>query len=160
MPAASASREVPEDSLELINDEISARMGRQITSVDRIDTKVTVLLGFLLTAGTWAATLRDKNLLLALVSAAAAAGALVTGFLCLRPYNFQDAPVPTRLIELRYETRYELLGKLVAAKAFAFERNETARIKKTRLWKASLTFLIVAAGLMVASIGIGRGWSK
>jgi hypothetical protein len=107
-----ADGEVHEDTLALINDELTARLGRQVTSVDRIDTKVTVLTGFLLAATPWVIAIKGKNPALTIIALICAAGALTCGILCLLPHKFTDATGPN-IVDARWKSHYELLGQLV-----------------------------------------------
>lgn len=142
-----------ESRLRLLNSEIAERLVRQTQSVDRIDSKVTVLIGLVLTAIPLVAD-RDLAKGWAIAALSFAIVAITCGALCLRPRDFVDVPEPRRAVNrYRGAPLPVLLGALVGTRVEAFRKNELARRSKVRWWQLSqLAALVAGVLLMIAAL--------
>lgn len=132
------------DTLQLINDELSARLDRQRQASGRLDTKLTGLLTLCLASvplGLWV----DLHWRLAVAMALTGAAALAAlGGLWVR--GLWDAPIPRHLAEHYMEKpQIEVLDRLIGTKVLVFERNAALSARKARLWRVSAVMLGGAA---------------
>lgn len=151
--ATSAERE---RTLELINTELEQRLQTQFMVGDRIDTKATLLVGFVATATTLVLTQPHDNtwLVIALVAYAVAFAAGIAT-IALRTYSAvpkaewlrrsYDSLVRAREVNVRRE----LLGRLVALRVEAMTRNSTVDKRKARAWWVGLIALAIAVPFSV-----------
>ena len=145
------------ETLELINAELTARLGRQADSSARIYTKAIAVAGYVVIAASFLATQHPQPVLAGLAYAAY----LVALGLCVFAYAvgpYQDVPDPRRLFN-SYAVRPKpaTLAALAASRVKAFEANAGRHQRKARLWRASLVALAVGVTMMVVSIVVHTG---
>ncbi len=141
-----------DDTLELINTEVTASLARLSDSGSRIDTKATFLVGSATTAATFLATRHAETALAAL---AYAAYGLAAGFgiwaYAVRLY--QDVPEPRHLFNSYYaQPRAQVLAALAATRVEAFESNAHKHASKARRWWMSVLSLAVGVTLMLIAL--------
>lgn len=145
------------DTLRLVHSEMNDRAARQAANIDRVDTKATTLLGFVLAAATFFASqsVEPVTATLAYIAFAISSG---YGISAMRPKRFKETPEPKALMEL-VAPRGEAaaLALLSAAKRKTIEDNRTIHEKKAKHWNHSLVVLIVAIALAVPALLIGDG---
>lgn len=139
----------------LINDEITARLGRQSQAASSLDTKATLLVGFSVTAiplllGS------DLNWWFGVPALIAFGAALVFGLLVVRPRKFEDPPNPSGVAGDYREPVRKILGTLITMRVDAFEKNKAINDDKNCKWESALVALLVAALLSVPAIAVGR----
>lgn len=141
-----------EETLELINSELSDRLARQADSSAKIDTKATALTGYAIAAASFLATQHPQPVLAgcAYCAYAVAVGLSVAGGSVGR---HDDPPAPRPLFN-RYAARprAELLAALGATRVKAFEANARRYDRKARLWYAATAALTAGAVLMIIAI--------
>jgi hypothetical protein len=158
-----ATAEERERTLELVNDELQKRLEMQFSAADRVDTKATLLLGFVATAGQFVLTRAHRSgwaIALALLGYGLAFAA---GLSTVALRSYRAVPHPPWIIseyaaQLRAQTdgiRRTILGKLVAAREKAFEHNEKIDKWKAKAWWISLGGLAVGVVFSVVSLSIG-----
>lgn len=153
-----------ERALELINTELEQRLQTQFMVGDRIDTKATLLLGFVATATTFVLTQPYHNtwLVIALVAYAVAFAAGIAT-IALRTYSAvpkaewlrrsYDSLVRAREVNVRRK----LLGGLVGLRVEAVTRNSTVDKRKKGAWWVGLIALGIAVPLSVISLAAEDG---
>ncbi len=142
-------------TLRLIHDEIVARASRLDASTARLDTKATMLLGFVLASATFLASQQTgywwkvPPFLLFTVAA-------YFGLQSMRPREFKDAPEPEPLVKYVTDRKEEAaLVLLIAAKVQAFNKNRATHEGKARSWRKSLLALTVAVALVAVALIFG-----
>jgi tetrahydromethanopterin S-methyltransferase subunit G len=143
--------------LELFNGEISQRLGRQTQASDRVDAKVTVLIGLVLTSIPLLVGKRHLSPLWGLVALALALIAVCCGVACLRPRDFIEVPPPAAWVTAYKRSTYnETIGALIGTRVAAFDKNEIQRKAKVRWWQLSLLCLLLAGAALLTAALIGR----
>jgi hypothetical protein len=140
------------ETLDLINNEITARLARQYDSVTSIDTKAVVLVGY---AGTAAAFLTTRHAQPVLATLAYVAFAVASGFgiWAYAVTNYTEVPTPGKLYEkYRQKPKADVLAALAATRADAFVDNKALLEWKLARWWISLASLAVGMTLMIFSL--------
>lgn len=145
-----------ERTLELLNDEVSDRLGRHRASTERIDTKALVVLGFTTTAAQFLAS-HSSVVWLTAPAYVIFAFAFFQGFRAYLPRDFYEVPEPPALVKSwSGRTRVEVLGALVGTKAHAFTENEKTAKLKVRYFRRSVVALVIALIVSSVSLVLGR----
>lgn len=145
------------DSLEVITEELRARLERQNSSGSRVETKATAIAGFAAVAGQFLAT-RDANPILAGLAFTAYLISFGAGVWALAVIKYEDVPDPRRLVdEYASKGKAETLAGLAATRVGAFERNAKRHDRKVRWWWVSLAALAVGLVLSGAAIVVHTG---
>jgi hypothetical protein len=143
-----------QETLELINAEITAALGRASDASSRIDNKAVVLVGYAAAAASFLATRHPQPLLAALAyTAYAAAAALGTWAYAVQTYT--DVPEPLALFNVYWnKPPADTLAALAATRAQAFHANTRPRKRKKQRWWASLASLAAGTILMILALTI------
>ncbi len=139
------------DTLELINRELAARLDRQDQSGSKIDTKATLLAGFIATAAQFLATRHGQPVLAIIAFAAYAAGfGLAVAALAIAPYKEVE---PRRLLDgYAMRSKQQTLAFLAAARVRISERNKQKYERKAAFWWLSLAALAIGLVFSAAAI--------
>jgi hypothetical protein len=147
------------ETLRLVHQEVSERSSRLAANSDRIDTKATTLLGFVLAAATFLAS-KSPQPVLAVLGYLGFTLAGYFGIRSMRPRAFKDAPEPGPLMrDVAPRSEAAALTLITTAKVQAFEHNHKTHEDKAKHWSLSLRTLMVAALLAVLALAIGDGKS-
>jgi hypothetical protein len=138
------------DTLALINDDIAGRLDRQAASLDKIDNKAVVVVGYALAAASFLAT-RNSQPVLAGLAFGAFAVAAVFGVLALAVWNYQDTE-PVALVQYVSVNRGQALAAMIANRTQIFAANSRRQRVKARQWWISISVLLLGTALMVAAI--------
>jgi hypothetical protein len=145
------------ETLELVNSELAARLGRQAGSTAKIDTKAIALAGYAVVAASFLATQHPQPVLAGLAYAAYVA-ALGLSIFAYAIGSHRDVPDPRRLLNgYALRPKPEVLAALAAERVKAFEINAGRQARRVRFWRASLIALAVGVTLMVVSIVVQTG---
>ena len=148
--------ELPMNTLELINTELTGRLARQAEARAQIDTKAVVLVGYVAAASSFLAIRHSQPVLtwLALAAFAIAAGFGVAVF-AVRKYK--EVPIPQSFFD-KYSPRPKsaALTALATARVYAFEQNEPKNKHKV-WWRMSLVTLMIGVALMFAALYVHTG---
>jgi len=139
------------ETLALINAEVTARLGRQSVSLDKIDTKSVLLVGYALAAISFLTT-RGAESVLAVLAYCAFASAVGFGVASMSVRAYEDVgprPLFNKYADLSVPATLAALG---ATKVKHFEFNNGQLRRKARRWWASLAILLVGTALMVTAI--------
>jgi len=141
-----------DDTLELINTEVTASLARLSDSGSSIDTKAAILVGYAAVAASFLATRHAQPVLAAL---ACAAYGLSAGFgiwaYAVRLY--QDVPDPRQLFNTYYtQPKTQVLAVLAATRAEAYETNARNHVSKARRWWICVLSLVVGVILMLFAL--------
>jgi hypothetical protein len=140
------------DTIELINTELTDRLGRQAAAGAQIDTKAVVLVGYVAAAASFLAIQHSQPVLtwLAFAAFAVAAG---FGIGAYAVGTYQDVPVPRHLYN-NYALRPKsaALTALASERVKAFEYNKPKHQRKAVRWWVSLVALMIGVVLMFAAI--------
>jgi hypothetical protein len=140
------------ETLELINDEITASLARQSDSGSKVDTKAVVLVGYAGAAASFLATRHAQPVLAGLAYAAYAAAAGF-GIWAYTVRLYRDVPAPRSLFAGYFDrSKAETLAALAATRVSAFEDNAPKYRHKVRRWLISLTCLAAGVILMILAI--------
>jgi len=143
------------DNLRLVHDEISARLARLDSNGDRLDTKATTLLGFVLAVGTLLAS-QSALTWLKIVSFVFLGLAAIFGVMAMRPRMYNDAPEPDKLwLHMRARTEMATLALITQAKVQVFAANKETHEGKAKSWRWSLIALTVGIVLTVTALAVG-----
>jgi hypothetical protein len=139
------------DTLELMNQELAARLDRQDQSGSKIDTKAALLAGFIATAAPFLATRHGESVLEGFAFAAyAVAFGLAVAALAIAPYKEVK---PRGLLDgYAMRSKQEALAYLAAARVRIFEQNKQKYERKSALWWYSLAALAIGLVFSVAAI--------
>jgi len=140
------------ETLELINNEVTAMLAAQYDSAARIDTKAAILVGYAGAAASFLATRHSRPVVAAL--AYVAFGASVGfGIWAYGVYFYETVPKP-RTLFTRYRKRpkAEALAALAATRVKVIERNAGKIDQKVKRWWISLGILTVGMALMISAI--------
>jgi hypothetical protein len=141
------------ETLELINNEVTARLAAQVDSATGIDTKAGVLVGYAGAAASFLATRHAQPVLAALayVAFGAAVGFGVWAYAIRKVYG--AVPKPRKLFtQYRERPKAEVLAALAATRVLAIERNGTELDLKVKRWWISLGALAAGMVLMISAI--------
>jgi hypothetical protein len=137
----------------LLSETTRDRLLAQRDSIDRIETKGTVLLGFAIAIAQLYVTQSDAVTELRVLAFVGFALAVVFGLFVVRPYEHRYPPEPLEFCETFLEVRSLLIDKwLGAARAEAFEANVLPAKRKERFYWLTLAALIGAAVVSVVSL--------
>jgi hypothetical protein len=141
-----------DDTLELINTEVTASLARLSESGSSIDTKAAILVGYAAVAASFLATRHAQPVLAAL---AYAAYGLTAGFgiwaYAVRLY--QDVPDPRQLFNgYHAQPKTQVLAVLAATRVEAFESNARKHASKARRWWLCILSLVVGVILMLFAL--------
>jgi hypothetical protein len=141
------------ETLELINNEVTARLAAQVDSAASIDTKAGILVGYAGAAASFLATRHAQPVLAALayIAFGAAAGFGIWAYAIRKVYG--AVPKPRRLFtEYRARPKAEVLAALAATRVKAIESNGTELDLKVKRWWISLGTLSAGMVLMISAI--------
>ncbi|MFI8238539.1 hypothetical protein ACIF83_14925 [Streptomyces sp. NPDC085866] len=142
--------------MSLINDELKGRIASEVAAVTRLETKLTLLVGFVVTAIPLLLS-RKLELITGLAALAALVFALCISLDGLRPRRWAVVPEPQPFVEeLGGSSRIEILGVLIGTRVDAFEGNKRIGEIKGRRMHQALIVLLLAALLSGASVNLGR----
>jgi hypothetical protein len=143
------------ETLRLLNEEVSARVGRLDTNTARLDIKATTLLGFIWAACTFLAT-QPIGGWWKVPAYAAFVAAATLGFQSMRPRTFKDAPEPDAVLQFlvqRPETN--ALNLILNAKVRAFKDNQATHERKANNWRRCLAAFSLAVVFMIGALILG-----
>lgn len=149
-----ASAQVPQhdDTLELINTEVTAGLARLSDSGSSIDTKATILVGYAGVAASFLATRHAQPVLAALAYAAFGLTAAF-GIWAYAVRLYQDVPDPRQLFNGYYtQPKTHVLAALAATRVEAYESNADKHASKARRWWLCVLSLIVGVILMILAL--------
>lgn len=139
----------------LLSETTRDRLVAQRGSIDRIETKGTVLLGFAIAIAQLYVTQPDAIAELHVLAFIGFALAIVFGLFVVRPYEHRYPPEPSEFYEMFLEVRSLLIDKwLGAARTEAFETNVLLARRKERFYLLTLAALIGAAVVSIASLAL------
>ncbi len=140
------------ETLELINDEVTAKLAAQFDSATKIDTKAAVLVGYAGAAASFLAT-RHAQPIVAALAYVAFGGAAGFGIWAYAVSFYGDVPKPRTLFtKYRARTKAEALAALAATRVKAIESNTPKLDQKVKRWWISLGALAVGMTLMISAI--------
>lgn len=142
-------------SLELINKELTDRLTRQDQSHSRVETKLTLVIGFAATAAQFLATRHPFrtpwSTLFGLCAFGAYIGAFTVGLWGLRLSKYRELDA-AELRQLAEVSQVEVLMQLIGTRRAAVQANKSRGISKVRSWWWSTGLL--AAGLLASVVCI------
>jgi hypothetical protein len=140
------------ETLELINNEVTATLATQFNSAAKIDTKAAVLVGYAGAAASFLATRHAQPVVAALAYVAFGAAASF-GIWAYAVSFYGDVPKP-RTLFTRYRARAkaEVLVALAATRVKVIESNVSKLDQKVKRWWISLGTLAAGMVLMVSAI--------
>jgi hypothetical protein len=142
--------EAQEQTLALINTEISGRLDRQSDSLGKIDGKAGLLLGYTIAASSFLSTRSFQPVVGGFAYACFGVAALA-GVGALAVWSYQDIePVP--LIAHANDSPARLLAALISRRATIYNVNNGRQRWKAKAWWACLATVVVGSVLMVTSI--------
>lgn len=145
------------DTLELINNELTALLARQSEAGAWIDTKAAALVGYVGAASAFLATRHSQPVLTVLAYAAYAAAAGF-GISAYAVGAYSDVPNPVQLFNAYAErAKSDALAALAARRVRAFEKNVPKHKRKAAWWSVSLVALMLGVVLMLAAIFVQTG---
>jgi hypothetical protein len=139
-------------TLELINNEMAARLARQSDSIGKVDTKAVVVVGFVATAAQFLAAHKPQPIL-AGIAFAAYAVALVAGVLAFRVAEYKDLEADRLLEDNARRTKAQALMQLAATRSGIFVENRAQLNRKGTCWTVSLC--AVSVGLVLSTVALG-----
>lgn len=139
------------ETLELIKDEVEGRFIRQLDSLNAIDTKAGLVVGYALTAAAFLAT-RDAQPVLAGLAYGAYAVAAGYGVAALAVRYYQDVGVRALLNLHAKQSKTAALMTVTANQIKQVEFNNGILQRKAWQWWISLLALMLATLLLVAAI--------
>jgi hypothetical protein len=140
------------ETLELINNEVTAILAAQYDSAARIDTKAAILVGYAGAAASFLATRHSRPVVAALAYVAFGA-AVGFGIWAYGVYFYETVSRPRTLFtKYRKRTKAETLAALAATRVKAIESNVGRIDQKVKRWWISLGILIVAMALMISAL--------
>jgi hypothetical protein len=148
---ADAQADAHAETLAFLNTELAGRLERQSDSLDKLDTKAVLVVGYALAAVAFLAT-RSAELILAILTYIAYAAAAGFGLAAVAVRKYHD--IEPRVLFSQYWDR----SAATAAAALAVQRVEhyefnDSRLKaKTCQWKISVAALLIGTMLMTAAI--------
>ncbi len=151
MAMTPAELEAQKDTLELLNNEVAARLTRQSDSLAKIDTKAVFLIGFAATAAQFLATHKHHDVL-AYCAFAAYAITLLTGVHTMRVAEHKDLEPRVILTDNVAFPKSQALAVLVATRTSIFEENQRRHKTKAWYWSVSMWSLVVGLGLSTVAL--------
>jgi hypothetical protein len=144
------------ETLELINNEVTATLAAQYDSAARIDTKAAILVGYAGAAASFLATRHARPVLAALAYVAFGV-AVGFGISAYAVFFYENVPKPRRLFN-RYlgRTKPETLAALAATRVKVIERNAHRIHQKVKRWWISLGTLTIGMVFMISAIATVR----
>lgn len=141
-----------DETLELINTEVTAGLARLSDSGGSIDTKAAILVGYAGVAAPFLATRHAQPVLAAL--AYAGFGLTVAfGIWAYAVRLYQDVPDPRQLFDSYYmQPKTQVLAALAATRVEAYESNADKHASKARRWWLCVFSLIVSIMLMILAL--------
>ncbi|GAA3885511.1 hypothetical protein GCM10022207_61070 [Streptomyces lannensis] len=146
-----AELEGQESTLEVLNDELAARLARQSDSLAKIDTKAVFLIGFAATAAQFLAT-HKHHTVLAYFAFGAYALALLAGVQTFRVADHKDLEPRPILVTHARSPKSKVLIELAATRTSIFEENKRRHQQKAQYWTASLWLLVLGLGLSTVAL--------
>ncbi|MGH3408368.1 MAG: hypothetical protein ACRDRJ_38630 [Streptosporangiaceae bacterium] len=139
------------ETLTFLNNQISGRMDRQSESLDRIDTKAALVIGYAGAAVTFLATRHPQPTLAGLAYVGyGIAAAFGLAALFVRSYRYLD---PRALLDEHAGSAMAVaLAEVAATSVIMFETNDRQQGRKVRHWKLSVVALLAATALLVSAI--------
>lgn len=131
-----------ERNLDLLHDEVTARLSTLATASERIETKAVVVAGFAATALQFVLTKQSQT---GLWWGAAVAFALsfIAAVAAIALRRMADPPKPQELVRSYSDLRRaETLAKIVGTKISAYNRNAQANVHKAVAWWVSVVLLV------------------
>lgn len=142
---------------ELVNSELTGRLARQDQSGVRIETKLTVLLGFSATAAQFLATQQHaRGAALGVIAFAAYAVAFGCGLWGLRVSKYREVDA-LRLVDYESRPTIEVVRRLIAVRADAYRIGALRNRQKARFWWASVASLTLGLVLSVVALSVHNG---
>ncbi|QNA75404.1 hypothetical protein C8250_029075 [Streptomyces sp. So13.3] len=139
------------ETLDLINNELAARLARQAESGSKIDTKAVLLVGFAATAAQFLAS-RHAQAVLAGLAFGAYAVAFGFGVSAFRVAAYKDVEPRPMFDRYGRRSKAEALVHLASARVKAFEKNADQHECRAKRWWISLAALTLGLILSVAAI--------
>jgi hypothetical protein len=150
--ATHAQAPLQNDTLELINTEVTASLARLSDSGTSIDTKAAILVGYAAAAASFLAT-RHAEVVLAALAYAAYGLAAGFGIWAYAVRLYQDVPEPRQLFNgYHAQPRAQVLAAMAATRVEAFESNARKHARKARRWWMSILSLAVGVTLMLIAL--------
>ena len=144
------------ETLDLINEEVTASLTQQADESAKLETKALTLVGYIGVLSAFLATRQaETGVAFAAYSAYATAAVLdITVFMSGPGLRMAATP---RDLYANYseQNRVTTLKALTAARVQAFEVNREKLLRKARLAQISVIFLVVGVGLMALAIAFG-----
>lgn len=147
------SNEGSRATLQLLNEELSARLARQSDSGARIEAKATFIVGFASAAAQFLAT-RHSNVALAVLAYSFYALSFAAGVLAIAVARYDDTEPRPLLDHFASEPEPKVLAVLAATRVKMFERNAGKHRRKAVLWWVGVAAL--AIGLVLSVVGMGQ----
>jgi hypothetical protein len=141
-----------DEALALMNDEISARLDRQVNTGDKVDTKAVFLAGFAAAAAQFLATQRHLPAVLEGIAFVAYGISFISAVGSITLTKYKDFSLKKLFDEYVLEPKSEILGRLFSLKVEVFEYNALKYHRKALLWWLSL--LSFALGLLTSIIAL------
>jgi uncharacterized membrane protein len=138
------------DTLAVINNELSSRLDRQSDSLNAIDTKAGLVIGYTLAAASFLATRHAQPVLVGLAYAAYALAAGL-GVAALAVWNFREIE-PRPLLRYANRSAAATYAALMATRVQVFDTNQRRQKRKARQWWLSLAAVLAGTILMVSAI--------
>lgn len=140
-----------EQTLELINSELAARLARQAESGAKVDTKAIFLVGFAATAAQFLAT-RNFEPFTGTAAFTAYAVAIGFGIAVFNLAAYEDLKPRETLDTYARASKGAVLGALAGTRVGFFEKNNHLHERKTKRWTVALA--AVAAGICLSTVSL------
>ncbi|WP_228049481.1 hypothetical protein [Streptomyces justiciae] len=140
-----------EQTLELINSELAARLARQAESGAKVDTKAIFLVGFAATAAQFLAS-RSYEPFTGAAAFLAYAVAIGFGIAIFNLAEYEDLKPRETLDTYARSTKGATLGALAGTRVGFFEKNEAVHQRKTKRWTVALA--AVGAGICLSTVSL------
>ena len=140
-----------EQTLELINSELAARLARQSESGAKVDTKAVFLVGFAATAAQFLAS-RSFEPFTGAAAFTAYAAAIGFGISVFKLAEYEDIKPRDVLDTYARSTKGATLGALAGTRVGMFEKNDALHQRKARRW--TVTLAAVAAGICLSTVSL------
>ena len=140
-----------EETLELINSELAARLARQWQSGAKVDTKAIFLVGFAATAAQFLAS-RNFEPFTGAAAFLAYGAAIGFGIAIFNLAEYEDLKPRETLDTYARSTKGATLGALAGTRVGFFEKNAAVHQRKTKRWTVALA--AVAAGIFLSTVSL------
>jgi hypothetical protein len=146
-----------EETLELVNDEITEVLEQQRITMGRIDAKAAALVG-VAAAGAQFVASKPNEWRLATAALACFAITFYFGLRAFVPRDFKTAPKPATISspEWTRSERRVVLGVLIGTKRHAFEENAELILRRVAWLQRGVVAFAVAAAFSALSLQVGR----